>query len=143
MPIEVFLLGELELELLKNSVDLHAGGDFILELLDLLWSLIHLILDARQVLDVLGGRLDGKIKSIESVHSLVSHLLCFFGDQLDDLICNPSMFLSNNVSDTTAVDFEHADDSEVLDLVSKLGGLLAVLVDQLSKLDRLWLRLLV
>ena len=143
LPIEVLVFGELELELLENAVDLHARGNLILELLDLLWGLAHLVLDARQVLNVLRRRLDRKIKSIESVHGLISHLLCLLGNQLNDLISDPSVLISNNVPDTAAVDFEHADNSEVLDLISKLGCLLSVLMDQFPELDRLWLGILV
>ena len=44
------------------------------------------------------------------------------------------MLVGNNITDTTAVDTEHADNGEILDLVAELSGLFAMLDDELAEL---------
>ena len=53
------------------------------------------------------------------------------------------MLVSDDVSDTSAVDTEHADNSGVLDLITELLSLIAMLQNELAELSRLGLGLFV
>ena len=80
LSVEVFVLSELELELFEDAIDFHAGSDLIFELLDLTGSLSHLILNSRQVLNILRSTLDGQVQPVESIHGLIGHLLGLLRD---------------------------------------------------------------
>ena len=53
------------------------------------------------------------------------------------------MLVSDDVSDTSAVDTEHADNSGVLDLITELLSLIAMLQNELAEFGRLGLGLFV
>ena len=99
---------ELNVELVKDTVDLHDVIDFFLEFLDL-----HT--DFRDVLFGVGKLVDGLGHSVDLVGNFTKFGLEFVGlvfsfllDQLDFFFDNLLEFAGIEVSDVLAVDLEHA-----------------------------------
>ena len=107
LAIEVLVISELELELLQDAIDFHAGSDLVLKLIDLVGGSRHLISDTGQVLDVLRGALNGQIELVKGIHGRIGHLLGTLGNELDNLIGNLRVLVSDDVTNATAVHIEH------------------------------------
>jgi len=124
---------EFLVEVIKNSVDIHALGNFFLKLSYGDRNFRDVLLGLGKFLNVFGDSSDALIDLIKLCLEIIVQFFCLLSNQLNFLINNLSVLANIHVADVLAIDLENGYIYKLGNLSAEAIFLLAVLVHVILK----------